>query len=136
MVGAQIITGLNGNPLDTLLRRQLDVKIHYLKNAIHTRIYDSEGKLVETQLDQECEIMFNEALEKAVHTFMKDGTLRLDMDNKIRRTEFAIEGFGGEAQPSLGQALLYHLKQIPGFLKLTMKQMKLIHWHIANLVRL
>jgi hypothetical protein len=78
--------------------------------------------------------MFNEALDKAAHTYIKEGELQMDPSTKIRKTEFAQAGYNGEPQPSLGEALMYHLKQNAAFGSLTPQQMKLVHWHIANLV--
>lgn len=64
-LGAQIITGFaRGNPLSTLLLKQLGVPVHFL--SVHNiTLYDSNGKIVLPETDSRAELLFNYILEIA-----------------------------------------------------------------------
>ncbi|KAG5439206.1 hypothetical protein PCANB_001505 [Pneumocystis canis] len=64
-LGAQIITGFaRGNPLSTLLLRQLGLPIHFL--SVHNiTLFDSNGEMVLSDMDSRAELLFNYILETA-----------------------------------------------------------------------
>ncbi|CCJ31580.1 unnamed protein product [Pneumocystis jirovecii] len=64
-LGAQIITGFaKGNPLSTLLVKQLGLPIHFL--SVHNiTLFDSNGKMVVPDMDSRAELLFNYILEIA-----------------------------------------------------------------------
>ncbi|KAK8218236.1 flavin-containing amine oxidoreductase-domain containing protein [Phyllosticta capitalensis] len=65
-MGAQIITGFeHGNPLNCIIRGQLALHYHSLKDD--TIIYDVDGKVVDYEGDIRVEKMYNDILERASH---------------------------------------------------------------------
>ena len=132
-LAAQIITGLKGNPINLLVTKQLRLDLHYLKNAKNTRIYDVDGVLLDADLDGQVESIFNKALDNACQTYVREGVWIVDSTTKIRHTENSKLNFNGEKQPTLGEAIMYHLNLDEKFRKFTFSQLKLVHWHLANL---
>jgi len=60
--GAQIVTGFDhGNPLDALIRGQLALEYHPLKDNM--LLYDFDGSIVEEQKDKRIQSLFNDILE-------------------------------------------------------------------------
>ncbi|KAK7554470.1 lysine-specific histone demethylase 1 [Phyllosticta citricarpa] len=65
-MGAQIITGFeHGNPLNCIIRGQLALHYHALKDD--TIIYDVDGKVVDYEGDIRVEKLYNDILERASH---------------------------------------------------------------------
>ena len=63
-LGAQVITGFdNGNPLGVLIRGQLALEYHSLRD--NSVLYDSDGALVDKDRDAVVENLFNDMLERA-----------------------------------------------------------------------
>ncbi|KAF9969411.1 hypothetical protein BGZ73_008236 [Actinomortierella ambigua] len=65
-LGAQIITGFdNGNPMEIIVRRQLtDLPLYYLGEK-PCDLFGPDGKPVDKVVDEQCEEIFNDVLEKA-----------------------------------------------------------------------
>ncbi|GME48920.1 High mobility group HMG1/HMG2 [Neofusicoccum parvum] len=65
-MGAQIITGFeHGNPLNCIIRGQLALRYHTLKDD--TIIYDTDGAVVDQEGDMLVEKLYNDILERASH---------------------------------------------------------------------
>ncbi|KAI9842023.1 MAG: hypothetical protein M1837_007519 [Sclerophora amabilis] len=63
-MGAQIITGFDhGNPLNAIIRGQLALHYHSLKD--HSTLYDSDGTPVGPEQDQLVENLFNDILDRS-----------------------------------------------------------------------
>ncbi|KAF4309664.1 High mobility group HMG1/HMG2 [Botryosphaeria dothidea] len=63
-MGAQIITGFeHGNPLNCIIRGQLALRYHTLKDD--TIIYDTDGAVVDQEGDMLVEKLYNDILERA-----------------------------------------------------------------------
>jgi monoamine oxidase len=104
-LGASIITGLEGNPL-TNICKQLGTKLHEL--SYECPIYDIDGQIVPSEVDQKIEKEFNRVLEESSK---KKHTLPENI--------------------SLGEALL--LLQHECSAKLSAAESRLFYWHMANL---
>ncbi|KAG0223811.1 hypothetical protein BGW42_005524 [Actinomortierella wolfii] len=65
-LGAQIITGFeNGNPMEIIVRRQMtDLRLYYLGEK-PCDLFGPDGNPVDKVVDEECEEIFNDILEKA-----------------------------------------------------------------------
>jgi hypothetical protein len=62
-LGAQVITGFeNGNPLGVLIRGQLALEYHSLKD--NSVLYDTDGTLVDKERDNKVEKLFNDMLDR------------------------------------------------------------------------
>ncbi|KAA8894261.1 flavin-containing amine oxidoreductase-domain containing protein [Sphaerosporella brunnea] len=62
-LGAQVITGFeNGNPLGILIRGQLALEYHSLKD--NSVLYDTDGALVDKERDNLIEKLFNDMLDR------------------------------------------------------------------------
>ncbi|KAI4184869.1 MAG: hypothetical protein LQ348_004475 [Seirophora lacunosa] len=62
--GAHIITGFDhGNPLNMIIRGQLALHYHALKD--NSTLYDSDGRLVDKRQDQMVEKLYNDILDRA-----------------------------------------------------------------------
>lgn len=74
-LGAQIITGFaKGNPLSTLLVKQLGLPIHFL--SVHNiTLYDSNGEMVLPDTDSRAELLFNYILEIASKFKSKENSM-------------------------------------------------------------
>lgn len=71
-LGAQIITGFErGNPLDCILRGQLALHYHTMKDNMV--LYDHDGSPVDTKRDKKIQDLFNEFLEAAAEYGWKAG---------------------------------------------------------------
>jgi hypothetical protein len=74
-MGAQIITGFeHGNPLDAIIRGQLGIPYHGLRD--NTILYDHDGTIVETNQDLLVERLYNDVLERASTYRNKPATFR------------------------------------------------------------
>jgi Flavin containing amine oxidoreductase/SWIRM domain len=63
-MGAQIVTGFeNGNPLNFIVRGQLALRYHALRD--NSVLYDSDGTLVNKETDLRLESLWNDILERA-----------------------------------------------------------------------
>jgi hypothetical protein len=63
-MGAQIVTGFeHGNPLNTIIRGQLGIPYHGLRD--NTILYDYDGTVVERSHDMLVEKLYNDLLERA-----------------------------------------------------------------------
>ena len=63
-MGAQIVTGFeHGNPLDAIIRGQLGIPYHGLRD--NTILYDYDGTIVEPSQDLLVEKLYNDVLERA-----------------------------------------------------------------------
>ncbi|KAI4289848.1 MAG: hypothetical protein L6R35_000886 [Caloplaca aegaea] len=63
-MGAHIITGFDhGNPLNMIIRGQLALHYHALKD--NSTLYDSDGRLVDKRQDQMVEKLYNDILDRA-----------------------------------------------------------------------
>ncbi|KAJ9669060.1 hypothetical protein H2201_000886 [Coniosporium apollinis] len=63
-MGAQIVTGFeHGNPLNIIIRGQLALHYHALRD--NTILYDYDGKLVDRDRDAMAEKLYNDILERA-----------------------------------------------------------------------
>lgn len=63
-IGAQIITGFeHGNPLNVIIRGQLALPYHSLRDNL--LLYDFDGSVIEDQRDARVQTMFNDILEAA-----------------------------------------------------------------------
>ena len=63
-IGAQIITGFDhGNPLNAIVRGQLALPYHALKDQL--LLYDCDGSLIEEKRDIRIQTLFNDILEAA-----------------------------------------------------------------------
>lgn len=63
-MGAMIITGFNhGNPLHYIIRGQLGLRYHTIKDA--TVLYDVDGSQVETDHDEKVQLLWNDILDRA-----------------------------------------------------------------------
>lgn len=72
-MGAQIITGFeHGNPLNCIIRGQLALRYHTLKDD--TIIYDTDGAVVDQEGDMLVEKLYNDILERASHYRNKNPT--------------------------------------------------------------
>lgn len=95
-LGAQVITGFErGNPLGVLIRGQLALQCHNLKD--NSVLYDSDGKPVEKERDQLVEALFNDILDR-VSIFKHKPTLAktVDGDRGLIETGKDPTGEGGE----------------------------------------
>ena len=132
-LAAQIITGIKGNPIETIAVQQLNLTLHPLRNTKYTRIYDTNGKLILSEKDKLVEEIFNSALHKACHTFTLNNKDFIDHSVLIRNTALANKNFNNQPQPSLGACLVNHLKSHQSFKSLDKTDLALLQWHIANL---
>lgn len=74
-MGAQIITGFDhGNPLDAIIRGQLGIRYHGLRD--NTVLYDHDGTIVEMSQDLLVEKLYNDVLERASTYRNKPATFR------------------------------------------------------------
>jgi lysine-specific histone demethylase 1 len=63
-MGAQIVTGFeNGNPLNFIVRGQLALRYHTLRD--NSVLFDSDGQLVDKESDLRLESLWNDILERA-----------------------------------------------------------------------
>jgi len=63
-MGAQIITGFHhGNPLDALVRGQLTLEYHLMKDNM--MLYDFDGTTIDLEADTKVQSLFNDLLEAA-----------------------------------------------------------------------
>ena len=63
-MGAQIITGFHhGNPLDALVRGQLTLEYHLMKDNM--MLYDFDGTTIDLEADTKVQNLFNDLLEAA-----------------------------------------------------------------------
>lgn len=129
-LGAQIITGLEGNPLTPILTHQLQLPLHFLKFAGDTRLFDQQGRLVPRKRDQAMESLYNDILDKTCHTYVQNGDIVVDMKLKSKDVSCRDDEM---MQPTLYEAFQYHLQQHPKFAKLSDVEKRLLHWHMANL---
>ncbi|KAJ3037487.1 hypothetical protein HDV00_001662 [Rhizophlyctis rosea] len=128
---AQIVTGFDGgNPLDPIMKHQLKLKLHYLVNANDCKLYDSNGKEADPEADDFANKVFNSVLEQSCYTVIENGEPRLVRGKRPRQEPYPK---GKGENPSLGQIFEYHLERHPSFGDLTPLNMRLIHWHLANL---
>ncbi|QSL64175.1 hypothetical protein MERGE_000330 [Pneumocystis wakefieldiae] len=76
-LGAQIITGFaKGNPLSTLLVKQLGLPMHFL--SVHNiTLYDSNGEMVLPDTDSRAELLFNYILEIASKFKSKEASVNV-----------------------------------------------------------
>lgn len=74
-MGAQIVTGFeHGNPMNTLIRGQLGIPYHGLRD--NTILYDHDGTPVERSQDMLVERLYNDVLERAASFRHKPNTQR------------------------------------------------------------
>ncbi|KAF2118373.1 flavin-containing amine oxidoreductase-domain containing protein [Lophiotrema nucula] len=74
-MGAQIVTGFeHGNPLNALIRGQLGIPYHGLRD--NTILYDHDGTVVEKSQDSLVEKLYNDVLERASIYRNKPATFR------------------------------------------------------------
>ncbi|KAF9373059.1 hypothetical protein CPB97_000829 [Podila verticillata] len=136
-LGAQIITGFeNGNPMEIIVRRQLeDLPLHYLDDE-NCDLFEHDGKLVDKTMDVHCEAVFNQVLEDACQLREHD-TLPDKLTSYLgERTKTDTVGPGrvkSATLPTLGHSMDYFIESHPEFLAWTHKELGLIHWHYANL---
>ncbi|KAJ3177859.1 hypothetical protein HDU85_005771 [Gaertneriomyces sp. JEL0708] len=131
-LGAQIVTGFDsGNPLGTVILKQLGLPVRYLTKAVECTLYDHTGAVIDKKLDAECEEIFNDVLEKACCTIMHNGEPALVPDRTLRQA--IVSGPLETDVPSLGEMFEFHLARHPRRPWLTHQELSIIHWHCANL---
>ena len=82
-LGAQIITGFErGNPLDCILRGQLALHYHTMKDNMI--LYDHDGSAIDTKRDKVIQDLFNDFLESAarLHGWKAVGARPVHADQK------------------------------------------------------
>ncbi|KAF9182081.1 hypothetical protein BGZ50_005126 [Haplosporangium sp. Z 11] len=136
-LGAQIITGFeNGNPMEVIVRRQMnDLELHYLVDE-SCDLFDHDGKLVNKGMDIHCETVFNQILEQACQLREKKELPR-GLRNYLGERAKRDYGWPGWVEsttlPTLGHSMDYFIESHPEFKSWTHQELGLIHWHYANL---
>lgn len=103
-LGAQIVTGFSGgNPLTTLLQRQLGLPYHSLVHARNNKIYGPNGQQVGLDQDARVEGLFNLLLDAAAR-FRYVARLPSAADNEQNMASPAREGAATE--PFTGEEVL------------------------------
>ncbi|KAF1810686.1 hypothetical protein P152DRAFT_400782 [Eremomyces bilateralis CBS 781.70] len=84
-MGAQIVTGFErGNPLNAIIRGQLGLHMHAIKEG--TVLYDIDGSTVDKQTDDRVEGLFNDVLERA-SKFRNQAVQALTLEGDIKLIE-------------------------------------------------
>ncbi|PWW72164.1 hypothetical protein C7212DRAFT_228477 [Tuber magnatum] len=111
-LGAQVITGFdNGNPLGVLIRGQLALHYHSLKD--NSSLYDSDGTLAPKDRDMLVEKLYNDILD---------------------RETINLEPHGSDSRhPTLGKTMDSVLRQYQDIIDIAPRDLRLINWHYANL---
>ncbi|KAJ3293199.1 hypothetical protein HK104_004665 [Borealophlyctis nickersoniae] len=131
-LAAQIITGFEGgNPLDCVVKSQLGLPLHFLYDANKCKLYDVDGKEADSTADELAGEFFNEILEQSCYTIMEDGVPIVQNGPRIRQEPEDPEQ--GGKNPSLGEIFDHHLQRHEKFERLRPLDMRLVHWHMANL---
>ncbi|KAG0250342.1 hypothetical protein BG011_008416 [Mortierella polycephala] len=136
-LGAQIITGFeNGNPMEVIVRRQMNnLELHYLVDE-SCDLFDHDGKLVSKEIDIHCETVFNQILEQACQLREKKELPR-DLRNYLGERAKRDYEWPGRVKsttlPTLGHSMDYFIESHPEFKSWTHQELGLIHWHYANL---
>ena len=129
-MGAHIITGFDhGNPLSMIIRGQLALHYHPLKD--NSTLYDSDGQPVDKVRDVMVEKLFNDILDRAsVYRHRIDAPLSVEGDRQLIEAGRDPAGEDhkliGETEQSASSTLVSHntstVEQVPGGLdKLTGK---------------
>ncbi|KAI5846870.1 flavin-containing amine oxidoreductase-domain containing protein [Tricharina praecox] len=117
-LGAQVITGFeNGNPLNILVRGQLALEYHSLKD--NEVLFDSDGSMVDKECDRLVEKLFNHMLDRPEIT----GEETISLEPQGSNLQF----------PTLGKTMDAAVQKYQDFLSLTPLDLRLMNWHYANL---
>jgi hypothetical protein len=132
-LGAQIITGFKkGNPLNVVVRKQLQVDVHYLENAASCVLYDHNGNPMDHDLDMESEKIYNHILDQASKTIIQDGKFQI-LPNRPSPSYFeSHRDLDIHEHVSLGRMFEFFLHKHLKYNNLDAERLKLIHWHLAN----
>lgn len=95
-LGAQIVTGFSGgNPLTTLLQRQLYIPYHSLVHARKNKIHGADGQILDSVQDLKVEGLFNLLLDAAArfrYASNKDTIVDPDTDTKSQNGTVTRDG--------------------------------------------
>ncbi|KAF9585125.1 hypothetical protein BGW38_003781, partial [Lunasporangiospora selenospora] len=135
-MGAQIITGFeNGNPMEIIVRRQMDnLSLHYLVNET-CDIFDHKGSPVPKQQDVHFEAVFNQILDQACQLRVQETeppTVVKRPNNQPKLGMRTVHTLLMD-RPTLGESMDYFIESHPEFRSWTQYELSLIHWHYANL---
>lgn len=133
-LGAQIITGFKkGNPLRVVVRRQLQLDVHYLKNAASSCIlYDQNGDPVNHDLDAQSEKIYNHILDQASNTVIQEGRFQALPSRPTPSYFDSHRHLDIHEHVSLGRMFEFILHKHLKHNHLDSERLKLIHWHLAN----
>ncbi|KAK7204972.1 flavin-containing amine oxidoreductase-domain containing protein [Myxozyma melibiosi] len=143
-LGGQIVTGFgNGNPMSVIIRKQLGIACHELKDA--GELFDEvPGGPVSASLDRRAERLFNDMLDRVSvyrakpipqHTVEGDVSLITAGKDPVGdggRTIARMEA-NADNSPSLGATLDGQLELVRRLTDLTDQDLRLLNWHYANL---
>ncbi|KAI9193427.1 flavin-containing amine oxidoreductase-domain containing protein [Polychytrium aggregatum] len=134
-LGAQIVTGFEGgNPLDAIVKSQLELPLHYLLTSGDVKLYDSNGQVVSQKADEAQEQLFNDVLDSTCHTVIQGGVPTVVSKQQVQMVCKQEEENGySSLSPSLETIFAYHLSQHPQFQQLQPAHLRVINWHLANL---
>lgn len=92
-IGAQIITGFErGNPLDCILRGQLALHYHTMKDNMV--LYDFDGSPIDSKRDRQIQDLFNDILESAaVHGWKSGQTFPAEDQKSLAKTLTNLPGY-------------------------------------------
>lgn len=111
-IGAQIITGFEGgNPMDVVIRRQLQLPVHYIEDP-HSPLYGVNGKVVPQEIDEALEGFYNQILA---------------LTSSIEKKDNSKDGF------SLGEVFLDCYEHHVLHPTMSFYEHSIVHWHLANL---
>ncbi|KAJ3396341.1 hypothetical protein HDU92_003400 [Lobulomyces angularis] len=128
-LAAQIVTGFEGgNPLDVIIRSQLQLGLYYLKNASICPLHDIDGRPTDKEEDQFSERVFNECLNQACNSVLINGQLKI-----VTPLEKKFIASKTELNLSLGEVIDHYLQNHSSFSELSESQLRMFHWHQANL---
>jgi lysine-specific histone demethylase 1 len=136
-LGAQIITGFeNGNPMDIIVRRQLqDLQLHFLVEET-CDLFGHDGRLVPKAMDVHCETVFNDILEQACKLRDEEDIpkgLLVYLGDRVKMDGRGPGRVHSTDMPTLGHSMDYFIQTHPEFKSWSPQELGLIHWHYANL---
>ena len=120
------MTGFEGgNPLNVVINHQLKLPLHYVLGVCP--LYETNGQLVDHDIDMESEKIFNYILDVSCKTVVQNKKLQIMSDRKSMHLESL------ERVPSLGKTFEHYLQKHLKYNNLNPAHLRLIHWHLANI---
>ncbi|KAI8930357.1 flavin-containing amine oxidoreductase-domain containing protein [Entophlyctis helioformis] len=134
-LGPLALTGFsNGNPLDVVINAQLQLPVYQLASSDECILVDINGKEIAGEPDTAMDNVFNNVLDVASRTLIRNGKKEVVKDDEISRWKLDVQA--GKIKcpelPSLGQLFDHHLQQHPLYPMLKPAHMRIIQWHLAT----